>query len=437
LAATLFRERKRVISQQELSEFHKKFVTFHRISVYSPRVYDFDQIIENLLISALIEGHEGNYSFKQAFGYYFFVGKFLSENRNSGPIKEKILNLIKLLQYDEYSNILMFVVHYTKEDYILQALIDQAKSIFSNYAPIKFEDDTTKISGLLEEIPALILKRSEIQEYRKQKLLEKDEANPPLIQTPAFKDKEIPEEKDETPEAFKFIANISIASTLMDLMGQILINYRSIPGDQQDEIAVEIYLLGLRCLSGMFELLESNSNKIIDNIANRIISTGTAIDEKSIQKQAKQNLFYLYSVLSYVLIKTVSNSIGSDTLSEVTIAVPRKYPYLSVALIDISIKLDHYNYFPLGELTNVLKEVTIPRNPAPSTFINNRENLKPHVKSSRTFPFLILRQLVEEYLYKFPTEYRDRQRICAMFGIEMSIPRLITQTSEETTKQNE
>jgi len=75
----------------------------------------------------------------------------------------------------------MFVVHYTKEDYILQALIDHAKSLFSDYVPLKFEDDTAKISGLLEKIPSLVLKRTEIQEYRKQKRVENDMANPPQI----------------------------------------------------------------------------------------------------------------------------------------------------------------------------------------------------------------------------------------------------------------
>lgn len=186
----------------------------------------------------------------------------------------------------------------------------------------------------------------------------------------------------------------------------------------------------------MFGLLEKNSDKIINNIANRIISVGTASDEKSIQKQAKQSLFYLYSVLSYVLIKTVSNSVGSDTLSAVTVSVPKNFPYLSVELIDISTKLDHYRVFPQSELVNFLKKITIPRNPTPSTFIKNRESSKPHVKSNRIFPFLILRQLVEEYLYKFPTEYQDRQRICSMFGIEMPVQYLIAQSSEETVKPN-
>jgi len=79
----------------------------------------------------------------------------------------------------------------------------------------------------------------------------------------------------------------------------------------------------------MFELLEKYTYKIIENIAHRIISSGIANDEKSIEKYAKQSLFYLYNVLSYVLIKTVSNSVGSDTLSAVIVDISKKYPYLS------------------------------------------------------------------------------------------------------------
>jgi hypothetical protein len=195
--------------------------------------------------------------------------------------------------------------------------------------------------------------------------------------------------------------------------------------------------LSLRSLSGIFELLEKQNDKIIDNITKRIIADGI-YDESKIKRQAKIILFNIYHVLAYSLIKIVSDSVGSDTLSAVVVDIPRKYPYLSIALIDISAKLDHYRGFPQGELVNFMRTISIPRNPIHSSFIEGRVKSGPQVQKSRILPFTLLRQLVEEYLYKFPTKYKERQRISSIVGIKIQEQLMIGQTSEERTeKQNE
>jgi hypothetical protein len=218
-------------------------------------------------------------------------------------------------------------------------------------------------------------------------------------------------------------------------MGQILLNYRSIPGDTQDKIAEEVYLLGLRSLSGLFGLLRSQDDRIIDNIAKRIIADDIRGEDR-IKKQAKIMLFNMYDILAYVVIKLVSTSLGSDTLSAVIVNIPKKYPYLSVSLIDISAKLDQYRGIPQSELASFMRSISTPPSSSPSSFIQNRLKSKPRVQRSRTLPFILLRQLVEEYIYKFPptrSSYKDRQRICSIVGIETQEQLMIEQTSVERT----
>jgi len=434
LAELLFLSRSRVISRQDFADFHNKFILFYRVSPHSGMVYQFDKLKENLCNADILEEYKGSFSFKQGFVYYFFVGKYLSENRTSSQGKETILNLIKGLQYEEYTNIVMFVIHHTKEDYILRAIIDRAKNMFAHFEPLKLENDTSYIGDLLKEVPTAVLKKMGAQEYRIEKSRQKDKANPPKEKALALRDKEIPPAKGDDPNAIEFVTNLIIASRLISLMGQILINYRSIPGDTQVEIAEETYLLSLRSLGGIFDLFDKQNDKIIDNISKRILADGIS-DESKIKRQAKILLFNIYHVLAYSLIKIASDSIGSDTLSAVVVNIPRKYPYLSVALIDISAKLDHYHGFPQGELVNFMKMISMPRSPIHSSFIDGRVKSGPQIQKSRILPFTVLRQLLEEYLYKFPPDYKDKHRISSIVGIKIPEQLMIGQTSEERTEK--
>jgi len=433
MAERLFSSKSRIIPNQELADFHDWFIHFYRVSPHSGMVYQFDRLKENLCASNLLEEGNGNYSFKQGFVYFYFIGKYLSENRNSDKEKGIIIDLISNIRYDEYSNILMFIIHHTKEEYILQAMVEYAKGIFTQYSPLKLEEDSSYISDLIEEIPELLLKRQDVQEYRSAKLREKDDSHPPTDKTPVLRDKVIPPQKPDDPNAIEFVTNTIIASKLIDLMGQILLNYRSIPGDTQEEIAEEVYLLGLRSLSGLFGLLQSQEDRIIDNIAKRIIVDDIQGEDR-IKKQAKIILFSIHHLLAYAVVKLVSTSLGSDTLSAVIVDIPKKYPYLSVALIDISAKLDHYRGIPQKELASFAESISTPPRHSPS--IKNRLKTKSRVQKSRALPFILLRQLVEEYIYKFPptrSSYKDRQRICSIVGIETQAQLMIEQTSVERT----
>lgn len=442
LAKRLFSSSSRIISHQELADFHNRFIHFYRVSPHSGMVYQFEKLIGNLCAANLLEEGNGNYSFKQGFVYFYFVGKYLSENRTSVEEKKIIMDLISSVQYDEYSNILMFIIHHTKEEYILRAMVEHAKGIFDQYSPLKLEEDTSYISDLIEEIPVLLLKRQDVQEYRTTKLREKDNAYPPTDKTPVLRDKVIPPKRPDDPKAIEFITNTIIASKLIGLMGQILLNYRSIPGDTQDEIAEEVYLLGLRSLSGLFGLLQSQDDRIIDNIARRIIADDIHGEDR-IKKQAKIILFNMYHLLAYVIIKLVSTSLGTDTLSAVIVNIPKKYPYLSVALIDISAKLDHYRGIPQSELSSFMESISTPPrlSPSPSSSHKNQRKSKSRVQKSRLLPFVLLRQLIEEYTYKFPptrSSYKDRQRICSLVGIETQAQLIIEKTSvERAGKENE
>ena len=50
-------------------------------------------------------------------------------------------------------------------------------------------------------------------------------------------------------------------------------------------------------------------------------------------------------------------------------------------------------------------------------------------------PYSLLRQMVLDYLYMFPTTEKDKQRICSMLGIPVATQRLIGMRSTQQKRQ--
>ena len=75
---------------------------------------------------------------------------------------------------------------------------------------------------------------------------------------------------------------------------------------------------------------------------------------------------------------------------------------LSVSLIDVSIKLDHFpGSVPRGQIEDLQKRL--------------RKN---------TFCYTLLQDLVYQFLYLFPTSFAERQSLGKLLGIKVADPRL-------------
>lgn len=79
-----------------------------------------------------------------------------------------------------------------------------------------------------------------------------------------------------------------------------------------------------------------------------------------------------------------------------------------MSLLDVAIKLDHFRPFPE-------KEIIV---------LNNR-------LSGNFFAASLLKQLVINYMYLYPCDYKVRQRICDKLGITVEKTRML----EDKTKK--
>ena len=131
-------------------------------------------------------------------------------------------------------------------------------------------------------------------------------------------------------------------------------------------------------------MLGENTDHVVNEIRS-YIEKKKLVDKNKIEDASKSLLFGLFNIISYSFIRKISGCIGSENLSETFKEVLNKNDIISVRLVDMSIKLDFFKAFPYGDISKLQK--TLAENPLPLT---------------------ILKRLVINHLYMFPTLRRSR-----------------------------
>jgi len=182
------------------------------------------------------------------------------------------------------------------------------------------------------------------------------------------------------------------------------------PGEKKYEITSETYFLGLRTLGFYLTFMQENQDFLINHIKN-IIEKKHIRDrfrlQKSVEETANDFIFRLCFLASWGTIKRISSAVGYEKLHSTYETVLDKNKYNSIKLITLSIKLDHYDKFPFGEI-----ELT-------------KNDLEKNKLS-----YLLLKNLVINYLYMFNTTREIRQRICTLLEIQVKDQLRISQSSK-------
>lgn len=401
LAFYLFNKRIRNIDLTELESFDTEYRKEYTIS------HSLSEITINLEKAKIIYPYDSNfYEFKYQYIYYFFVSYYLSNNIGAEKTKQIISALCKRLYKTEFANILMFLTHHSKDSFLLEELLKNSRDLFDGLNPCKLEDDIIKINELGKELPKLVYRSKSVDEHREQINKEMDEQ-------PKNDSKEISEIPDlnEDITEIDIISQLNIAFKTIEILGQILKNnYGKITNPVIFQLVEETYLLGLRTLNVFFGVIEDNTDFFINQINAKIKEEeekrGNNISEDEIRSISQKILFGGCSQMSYNFIKKISDVVGTKNLRAAYEQILSKHSYHSVKLIDFSIRLDHFGTFPNAEM----------------------RKLKADFRTA-PLPSQVMRRLVMNYLYLFPTTEGTKQQILAELGISMQEQRRIEHTS--------
>ena len=403
-----------------LIEFSYKLFSEDASSLNASEISDFDvwycrefqlkqdrhNFLKMLQESKIIRESNGEYSFRYSYFYYYFLAKYISQHIGDDESREIIKEMCATLHRDESSNVVMFLTHLSKDRFVLDQVLLNSKSIFSDNTPTTLQKDVEIINKLVNELPKIELKERSVEKFREDKLKLRDEFEQ---RTNGLND-EMDRDKNlaNNPDTYSLIVALQKAFKHQEIIGQILKNYYgSLRGEVKEELCNEAFELCLRSLSEFYTLLNDNLPLIIDEVKDLIREDGKTREDK-IDSRAKREIFYICEQISYCFFRKISSAIGSDKLEETYKRIVAKNPTVANEMVEIAIKLDFYRLFPIKDVKVLCKKL-----------------------ETNILPYSILKRLVVNYLYMFPTNFSLKQQICDATNISMSCQRAIEATTHQ------
>lgn len=388
--------------------------SFQTFLNYHSKKYDLTNLNIDLILETLNESRilktnlDQTISVSYKYLYYYFVAKFLSDDLENTDTRKIIDRMTERLYREEYSNIIQFLTHLSKSNFIINKLIEKSKKIFEELPPIELETDIDFINNLQKELPAQVLKDLDIEEARNVDLEEEDEYE---LNEKEFEKQPFDEDYDldEDINSIDILSIVTKAIRTMSILGQLTKKYwGELIGEDKYMLAEETFMLGLRTLKFNFNLLEKGKNSISEHIVKMIQKKFIKDDlsKKQVETISANFIFMLSNASTFGICKRIVNSIGTDKLSNTFLEIQKKNPFNSVMLINAGIKLDHYSGFPIQEIEEL-----------------KSKNLK------NPLVFSTLQNFVLDYFYMYPIAFDTKQKVCAMLNIKIQDQRFISQSS--------
>jgi predicted phosphodiesterase len=383
-------------------KFHKQYCDDYKIEI-SPKV-----VIETLVNSKLLKVNIDTISVSYKYVYYFFVARFLANHISQDDIKNKIKLLCQRVHRDEFASIVMFLTHLTKDQFVLNQLLENSKELFKEFAPLKLEEDVSFINNLILKLPEQVYLPMDINKMKEEELKEKEELDIQEKQFDAEKDI-FDYDLDEDINTLDVLSTMIKAIKSIEILGQVTKKYwGELKAPQKFELAEETYMLGLRTLGFYFSLVGKDTEMLVEYL-NHIYkkkNLNKNISKEDVDKASRNFLFGLCAMSTFGIIKSITNAIGYEKLSGTFEDILTNHNFNSVKLIDTSIKLDHNKSFPW----------------------ENIKTLKPETDKNY-LASIVLKNLVINYMYVFITSESDKQKLCELLDIKMEQLRMIDATS--------
>lgn len=363
--------------------------------------------VKNNLREANIITIECDVKIVQRYIYYFFIAKYISNNiSHNDEIKQLVIKLIHRAFRNEYSSILMFVTHLSKDKWIVKTLVDHANAIFKDIEPCRMEDDLNVINNLITEIPKKIVGVIDVGDERQKQLqyeaaIEAEERN--------FDNESINYQSfgiDDDITQIDVIARFNLAMKTIDLLGEVTKKYwGGLLAEDKYNLVMASYNLGLRALHHYLDIMDENRDDLINyikkQVAERYIKDNMSewsadLNKQEVKKVSDGLLFQIAFLASWVFIKRVSSAVGYDKLNLTYAEIMQNYHANSYKLIDLSIDLN-YNEVDIERIEEYKK-----------------------IMEKNHMSYMMLRELTLHHMCLFDDGYKKRQQVFQIFNVDDS-----------------
>jgi hypothetical protein len=354
---------------------------------------DISSMLSDLVEARVLINIDGNYSFAYSHFVYYFIARYYRDNLERDPqLHVEIEKMVDYVSSDEYSAILIFLVYFARgSTEILKRLGTNADMIYSTEAPSNLDSDVGFLNQLCDhpdvELPEEVDVDQNVQEQRE--IRDRVERSAMELDN---RGKQYITYSEDLSDTDKF----DLAYRHIGLLGQVIRNFPgSLPGPEKLAILKTTYLLGLRALRALLRMLDSSASEFRKHLTTAMEEQGEVNPDK-INTMVSMLILLLSRLCTFSVIKTISGSVGVADLEAAYQATLEQLGKTSAAeLIDLSIKLDHTDEFPMNEIRALHKKF-----------------------SDNPFADTILADLVRTRIMVIDVDRRIRQSMASIFKME-------------------
>ena len=290
------------------------------------------------------------YHFAYPYIYYFFLGKYFSENLNDNM--EDIKKMIDNLHILENSYIIMFLIYNTKNSDILEYLNSSILSYLKNEKIMTLKnEDVNHLDKYSEKISNIVLSNIDIEKNREDhfKRMDKFEEDYNL-------NTDMYEEPDTYDDNFLEIKK-SIKS--IELMGCIIKSrHASLLRDNIYRYFTNSVILSLKISNNLFGILQKEEKEFVNWIETKMLEED--IDNINNIKNIVDFIVYqIYYLISIFTIKISSQYLCSENLIYCINELKEEMPLPIIFLIEKDIKLNYKQNVDTSEIRKILSDKNI------------------------------------------------------------------------------
>jgi hypothetical protein len=273
---------------------------------------------------------------------------------------------------------------------VIDAILGQARCLLSGIASCDVIRDTTAISGVVSELPALVSSSSGAVENRRRLRREEDQRH----DDPSQHDRDF----DSTRERDESYIVVVSALRSIEVLGQLLRNFHgSMEAPRKQEIATECVALGLRLLSVVIESIVGNREEFARLVIDTVRAHRPDIDQSELESRAKRAVFQFADLVGVGITRHLADSLGFDKILRTMESVSKRIaPISSGQLIYLAVKM---------EATSVVDVERI------------READARYKKEGAHYARSLLRNMVYQHLFLYEVPIEQRQQLCKLMDI--------------------
>lgn len=383
LAFYVFSSGKTSVAKGELEKVHREYENLYDLKLA------FRDMIDDLRKRHVLVVFSDAYEFQYEYIYYYFVAAYIRDHITESTIRDTVIRMSGDLANDRSANVMLFLVHLSREPLIIQQMLLQASKQYATVTAARLEDDVKFLSENAPLLPEFTYEDGDETKRRHDLAVERDREEREGEGGVEI-DFERSDGEDFYREVRRELDRLSAALKTVQILGQILKNFPgSIEAAQKDQIANECYGLAFRVLAALLDFLRQERSALVQEVMTMLRETLPNGEQAEMMRRANSVVFGLALSASYGIVKRLSFSVGSPELGLTYAKVAEQMPTVGVRLANMSIELDQFAEFPQEEIVRMGKDL-----------------------ADASLPLATLKWMVVSHMNLFPVHFRDKQRVC-------------------------